>query len=314
MMMMLLVSMPAFAQRPNRRPGGGGGGGVNVDCSASFNGHEDYVGQGPKAAPLRGTVACVDTKAQNLRQDGREGELIYGPFEAGFAFDQLQQFFGCTNSDAVVPGGVDTLLAEKMVAFMCSLNEADVSVLDYCGGHANPFHYHEKMQCLYESDPTTQHSTRVGTALDGNGIYGKYVEGGKIPTDLDACGGRFGVTPDSNGEEVYYYVLQDTAPFTVGCFGPATLDECRALYTSCGNGDILQIETNDGIVEYDTDCPCFDSNGSNIGSSETSKDEDDSNDGDKSLEQSSGSSILSKAGRFALFLTTSFFVHNNIST
>ena len=59
------------------------------------------------------------------------------------------------------------------------------------------------MSCLYESDASTGHSTRVGTAFDGNGIYGKYIgKNEKVPTDLDACGGRTGVTPDSNGKSV----------------------------------------------------------------------------------------------------------------
>ena len=53
----------------------------------------------------------------------------------------------------------------------------------------------------------------------------------------DICNGRFGVTPDSNGEEVYYYVVTHEAPFTAGCFGGAhgvaTLEECRSLYSDC---------------------------------------------------------------------------------
>lgn len=63
------------------------------------------------------------------------------------------------------------------------------------------------MSCLYKEDSANHHSTRVGTALDGNGIYGHNIDGGCAPTDLDACGGRTGVTPDSNGQEVYYYVI-----------------------------------------------------------------------------------------------------------
>ena len=71
-----------------------------------------------------------------------------------------------------------------------------------------PYHYHERMTCLYTSDPTTGHSTRIGTALDGNGIYGKFIGFDQRPNDLDACGGRTGITPDSEGQEVYYYVVQ----------------------------------------------------------------------------------------------------------
>ena len=53
----------------------------------------------------------------------------------------------------------------------------------------------------------------------GGGIYGKFIGGGALPTDLNACGGRVGVTPDSGGAAVYYYPITDYAPFTVGCFG-----------------------------------------------------------------------------------------------
>jgi hypothetical protein len=35
--------------------------------------------------------------------------------------------------------------------------------------HATPYHYHERMSCLYDS-AANGHSTRVGTALDGNGV------------------------------------------------------------------------------------------------------------------------------------------------
>ena len=121
----------------------------------------------------------------------------------------------------VLPGGVDTQTAEAVMANVCSVT--DLGLLDYCGGHANPYHYHQSMSCLYTPDSVTGHSTRIGTAGDGNGIYGAFVDGGLVPTDLDACGGRYGITPDSNGQRVYYYVMQESAPFTLACFGPGTL-------------------------------------------------------------------------------------------
>ena len=70
--------------------------------------------------------------------------------------------------------------------------------------------------------------------------------------DLDACSGRYGVTPDSNGEVVYYYMVTDAAPFTVGCFGPnddgsvVTVEQCRALYRTCGNGDETEVPAEVG--------------------------------------------------------------------
>ena len=139
-------------------------------------------------------------------------------------------------------------------------------LVDYCGGHAVPYHMHERLSCYYEADATTSHSTRIGTALDGNGIYGMNINGGVPPTDLDACHGRTGVTPDSSGAEVYYYVITAEAPFTVGCFGPIdSLEACQALYDGCGDGDTETVTTSYGTDDYDLECPCYNSQGNNLG-------------------------------------------------
>jgi hypothetical protein len=127
--------------------------------------------------------------------------------------------------------------------------------------------YHERMSCLYTADPTTGHSTRIGTAGDGNGIYGMYINGGVTPTDLDYCGGRFGVTPDSNGQVVYYYPIKAAAPFSLGCYGPVTTQAaCFALYpTTCGSAATVEtVTTVYGSGPYARDCPCYDANGSNV--------------------------------------------------
>jgi hypothetical protein len=114
--------------------------------------------------------------------------------------------------------------------------------------------------------------------MGGQFIYGKY-ETGTTVAKLDACGGHFGVTPDSDGKEVYHYHVQDAAPFTFGCFGPilddvsgnqklVSLTECRVLYDECGNDDQKTYATADGNVIYDPWCPCFDGAGSNVGTAE----------------------------------------------
>lgn len=47
---------------------------------------------------------------------------------------------------------------------------------------------------------------------------------------------------DSNGDAVYYYMVQDQPPFTVGCFGPvSSVEDCRKLYSSCGDGDDILV-------------------------------------------------------------------------
>lgn len=164
--------------------------------------------------------------------------------------------------DRTIPGGIDTDLAQHMVEHLCPGTAK--RILDSCGGHAVPYHYHERMSCLFTDDAASGHSTRIGTALDGNGIYGSRIDGGVAPTDLDACGGRMGVTPDSGGEEVYYYSVSAGAPFSVGCFGPVgSVTECRALYESC-DGVRECVTTDEGTGWYDLDCPCFDGDGSNV--------------------------------------------------
>ena len=84
-------------------------------------------------------------------------------------FSSAQPGASCLGSNEL-PGGVDTNLAEAVMDELCKADGGMSAILDYCGGHAKPFHYHERISCLYSADPTTQHSTRIGTAIDGNGI------------------------------------------------------------------------------------------------------------------------------------------------
>jgi len=200
--------------------------------------------------------------------------------EAGFSSSQPPSM-SCLGSNSV-PAGVDTHVAELLVAYYCnkdanSLSTTDfrswasqVGGLDKCGGHASPYHYHERLgygdsTCgISTADATSGHSHRIATAADGKGIYGPKINGGCAPTDLDVCGGRWGVTPDSNGERVYYYVVQPFAPFTIGCYGPpkattpaGQLAECKALYSRC-DGVAQTFTTAYGSGQYDLDCPCFD--------------------------------------------------------
>ena len=248
-----------------------GGGKVKITCpvvgGTPYTGSADYVGKNPTAAPLRGAVGCLDLgvlatrpKAGNKNIDANN---LYGPMEAGFS--SAQPGASCLQTFEL-PGGVDTNVAESVMNTVCKANTGEVmQLLDYCGGHASPFHYHERMNCLYSADTTTKHSTRIGTAADGNGVYGHNVDGGCEPTDLDWCGGRTGVTPDSNGKEVYYYVVSNRAPFALGCFGPVTTEaQCRALYPEC-DGVTVSLTSEHGTDAYDLDCPCFDpATGSNV--------------------------------------------------
>jgi hypothetical protein len=151
--------------------------------------------------------------------------------------------------------------------------------LDECGGHTAEYHFHERMSCTYDAD-AEGHSTQVGEAtVEGSFLYGKFEGTGELPL-LDACGGSWGVTPDSSGEIVYHYHVQDKPPFTFGCYGPnadgsmVTLAQCREFHDECGNGDTIDLEVSvndvmgyaDGqTIQYDPWCPCYDATGSNVG-------------------------------------------------
>ena len=70
-----------------------------------------------------------------------------------------------------MPGGIDTLTAESMLAYGCDIElprweDGDyISLLDLCGGHTSEYHYHERLDCLYDVD-ATGHSTMVGYGTD----------------------------------------------------------------------------------------------------------------------------------------------------
>ena len=242
----------------------------------------------PCPASLLGDVAL--TTVTGTGNDGtafKVGENIYGPFEAGFGETQanILKTLGCTDAnvkDAYLEGGIDTHLSEQMVAAACkvtlprTVDDTYISLIDECGGHTKEYHFHERLSCLYKEEG--KHSTQVGKAMDDKFLYGKWED---YSTDtlpkLDACGGHFGVTPDSNGKSVYHYHVQTSAPFTIGCFGPAkndageetlvTLKQCRAMYGGC-TSDTKSLVSTSGTVEYKYWCPCYDADGSTVATKE----------------------------------------------
>jgi len=235
-----------------------------------------WTSSGPEAAPLLGDVGFTTVSGGKLQ----EGEDIYGPFEAGFGQEQdfVLRRVGCRDpSKGYISGGIDTHISEKVMGAACGVdlprkeNGMWVGLLDECGGHTREYHFHERLACLYDvKNQKGGHSTQIGQGLDTQYLYGKWEDTNKLPL-LDACGGHFGVTPDSNGESVYHYHVQFNAPFTFGCYGPnedgtlVSVDQCRKLYSGCGDGDNTYLDTGKGKVEYDPWCPCYDANGSNVG-------------------------------------------------
>jgi hypothetical protein len=93
---------------------------------------------------------------------------------------------------------------------------------DACHGHpdqSSTYHYHDITPCI--PDPGTGHSTLVGYALDGFGIYGNRGENGEALTDadLDACHGHtHTITWDGVQVSMYHYHATREYPYTVGCY------------------------------------------------------------------------------------------------
>jgi len=190
-------------------------------------------------------------------------------------------------------GGTDVGAAEATIAQKCGISlprlegtseqsSKWIGIVGSCGGHTgafhelmskdyNPylsFHFHRSMSCLYRE--TGAHSTAVGDVAQWK-MYGKWEDfaNKKLPY-LDACGGHFGVTPDSNAAKVYHYHVQGKPPYTAGCHGPTADNKlvgvalCRSLYTECSNAP-SSITTPQGTRSYVRFCPCYDATGSNYG-------------------------------------------------
>ena len=210
--------------------------------------------EGPAGAPLLGRVGLALSSGVN----------VYGPFEAGFTEGQICEGGSCE-------GGVDVATCERKMAHECSIDPSDVGIIDTCGGHADPYHYHEDLKCQPGYDGTPElgaHSPALAVALDGRLVYGKFEDGGlEAAGSLDACNGHFGPVPANPELGVpasctYHYHTVGEAPFTLGCFGPVgSLDQCRILYAGCGTGflnfTVWAAGGSSEEVSYDSWCPCY---------------------------------------------------------
>lgn len=88
------------------------------------------------------------------------------------------------------------------------LDEPTALGFDYAGGHNGPsgYHYHIESSNVPENTSLSYDDEQlVGIMADGFLLYGRKQMDGSYPTDLDESGGHFGVTPHSNGEEIYHY-------------------------------------------------------------------------------------------------------------
>lgn len=95
-------------------------------------------------------------------------------------------------------------------------------IQDSCQGHPErdgAYHYHSVTTCM--EDRGKAHSTLVGYAFDGFGIYGHRGEDGEMLTnaELDACHGHtHEIEWNGKREKLYHYHATWEYPYTVGCY------------------------------------------------------------------------------------------------
>ncbi len=231
------------------------------------------------------------------------GTNIAGPFEAGFdsEIDTLLTWLGCSPaSNGYLAGGIDTQTSLELVAYNCSItlpridSKGDfVSLMWAAGAHSPPntakctsppgslsgytacsnpsYHFHQNFTCLYNyGTGATGHSTKIGvttpssTSITARNIYGKYEATQASPSDLDACNGHFGYTPESPSTNVYHHHVTDKTPFAVGCYGPSatgglvSITDCRSYYTGCTSANVVTLRSAKGWFQYTKWCPCHD--------------------------------------------------------
>lgn len=88
------------------------------------------------------------------------------------------------------------------------IEEMIVETFDYAGAHNGPsgYHYHIESSDVSENTVLSYDDEKlIGIMADGFLLYGRRELDGLYPDDLDESGGHFGVTPHSDGEEIYHY-------------------------------------------------------------------------------------------------------------
>ena len=95
-------------------------------------------------------------------------------------------------------------------------------IQDTCAGHPEmrgAYHYHSLTPCI--DDESEGHSSLVGYAMDGFGVYGPRGEDGKTLTNafLDECHGHsHEIEWHGQTVEMYHYHATWEYPYTVGCY------------------------------------------------------------------------------------------------
>ncbi|AFY96257.1 YHYH protein [Chamaesiphon minutus] len=116
-------------------------------------------------------------------------------------------------------------------------------IQDSCQGHPEhrgTYHYHSITTCLDKRDPGNGHSALLGYALDGFGIYGHRLDGGRLATnsDLDVCHGHtHEVDWDGKKTKLYHYHATWEYPYTIGCYRGTPVKVARPRRPESARGE-----------------------------------------------------------------------------
>lgn len=166
--------------------------------------------------------------------DGRDGKFVAGgvdSYNASFSFPLVPTMAASpseTGNGAIgvaISGAVffDPYEGDGSATIANDDNETieGIPFIDACGGHPLPngrsYHYHGIPFCITDSvDAAGEHSVLIDYLFDGYPIYGPQDTGGDEPSDLDACLGHTGPTPEF-GEDTYHYHVSANANYISEC-------------------------------------------------------------------------------------------------
>lgn len=116
-------------------------------------------------------------------------------------------------------------------------------IQDSCNGHPErqgTYHYHNMSPCMKDAaGKEGRHSSLVGYAIDGFGIYGQYGENGQALSnkDLDGCHGHsHPIIWNGVPLDLYHYHLTKEYPYTLGCFRGEVKQKTRSAMPAKQDG------------------------------------------------------------------------------
>lgn len=230
--------------------GGGAGGGAGTQ-GPWFNGDGTYnyttkaVVDGNNPWPqatfsnqLSGSNRTVT--GNGLPTSHGTGNFPIQPSDDAYQFDRNPNSVGAQNLRIQLPGS-----PQKAASAGCMRGEVGIAlngvpifnafdaanrdgvaweVQDSCQGHpqnTRQYHYHNISSCLTQGESKKKHSSQVGFAFDGFGIFGTRGEDGIVLSnkDLDACHGHtHKVSFNGKKQKIYHYHATREFPYTVSCF------------------------------------------------------------------------------------------------